>query len=85
MHKLTFRLVFNSFRVKQNDNYNIRVLKGLRSKALRLINVDETWVYCYEPEESSKLSVTRVWFQETEDVQDTTLTCQGDGHGALGR
>ena len=62
------------------------LLKCFRSKddfLLRLVTVDETWVYYYEPENKVQSSVGRAWVPHKE-VQDATICWQGDGHNILG-
>ena len=52
---------------------------------LRLVTVDETWVHYYEPENKAESSVGRAWVPEAKEVQDATISWQGDGHSILGR
>ena len=62
------------------------LLKRFRSKddfLLRLVTVDETWVYYYEPE--NRVVSGRAWIPEAKEVQDATICWQGDGHSILGR
>ena len=64
------------------------LLKRFRSKddfLLRLVNVDETWVYYYKPENKTQ---SRQWegpgSPEAKEGQDATICWQGDGHSILG-
>ena len=62
------------------------LLKRYRSKdefLLRLVTVDETWVHYDEPE-NKESSVGRAWVPKANQIKDTTICWQCDGHSFLG-
>ena len=83
MRKLTARWVPKSLSDEQmatRASVCSALLKRFRSKddfLLRLVTVDETWVHYYEPENKAQ---SRQWVPEAKEVQDATISWQGDDH-----
>ena len=72
MRKLTARWVHKSLSDAQMATTALvcsALLKRFRSKDLRLVTVDETWVHYYEPEnKTQESSVDRAWVPEAKEV-----------------
>ena len=84
MRKLTARWVPKSLSDEQmatRASVCSPLLKHFRSNddfLFHLVTVDVTWIHYYEPKNKAQSSVGRAWVLEAKEVQDATISWQGD-------